>query len=609
MRRTSLLVLAAVSLCAAMSVCVAAQKFSDFIRVSGDQLTEHGKPFRFVSFNIPNLHLVEDVMTFENDNAWRWPDRFEIADALEAVRQQGGQVVRTYVLSVVRTNDAPGLPRHVFGPGKFNEEGFKALDLVMQVAHEKGIRVIFPFVDNWSWWGGITEYAGFRGKPKEAFWTDPEVIADFKQTIRFLVTRTNTLTGVAYKDDKALLCWETGNELTSPPEWTQEIAAYIKSLDKNHLVMDGYHTTKLRDVSLTIPNIDVVTTHHYPGGKESFAELVRENWAKAKGKRPYVVGEFGFVETSSIAATIAAVKETGTAGALLWSLRYRSRDGGFYWHYEPAGGNFFKAYHWPGFPSGASYDEIGLMDLMQREAFAIRGLRVPAMKAPGTPTLLGVTDIGAIAWQGSAGATTYLVERADSVKGPWTVAGQDIDETSAQYQPGFADEKAMPGRWYYRVRAVNAAGSSKPSAVRGPIEAHHRVLVDEFRDFSRIRVQQGDLQIKTKDCRSTKEDAHRLAGKQGSAIAYCLDAPVRSVKLYAFFPKELGEYRLLVSQDGAGYVPITARREVYFGGNGDYGYWKPALFRADAVPPGYRWLKIEFPNESQASRVEIRYGE
>jgi hypothetical protein len=40
--------------------------------------------------------------------------------------------------------------------------------------------------------GGIVEYAGFRGKPADAFWTDPQVIADFKQTIAYVLNRKNT---------------------------------------------------------------------------------------------------------------------------------------------------------------------------------------------------------------------------------------------------------------------------------------------------------------------------------------------------------------------------------------------------------------------------------
>ena len=77
--------------------------------------------------------------------------------------------------------------------------------------------MIFPLVDNWNWWGGVADYAAFRGQPREAFWTDPRLIADFQDTVRFVLTRRNTVSGVPYKDDKAILCWELGNELWTVP--------------------------------------------------------------------------------------------------------------------------------------------------------------------------------------------------------------------------------------------------------------------------------------------------------------------------------------------------------------------------------------------------------
>jgi hypothetical protein len=374
--------------------------FRNFVTARHGQLFDGDKPLRFISWNVPNLHYIEDNLPFAELNAFRWPDRFEVTDALATVRQMGGQVVRIYVLSVRRTNDPPDKPCHVLGPGKFNEDGFRVLDMIMQIANEQGIRLIIPLVDNWSWWGGAAEYAGFRGKPRDAFWHDPGVIADFKETIRFVLLRTNTFTGVRYCDDKAILCWETGNELESPPGWTREIAAFIKSLDTNHLVMDGYNATTLRGESLAMPEIDIVTTHHYPGARRTFAELIRRNAAKAKGKKPYIVGEFGFVDTPKMAAAIKAVIDSGATGGLLWSLRFRNRDGGFYWHSEPAGGNRYKAFHWPGSPVGAAYDELNLMRVVYSHAYEIQGLNPPPVPVPAPPKMLPVKDAASITWQG-----------------------------------------------------------------------------------------------------------------------------------------------------------------------------------------------------------------
>ena len=66
-----------------------------------------------------------------------------------------------------------------------------------------------------------------------------------------------------YKDDKAILGWETGNEMEGPLSWTNTIASYIKSLDKNHLVILGTHSPLLTQEVLNDTTLDILTTHHY----------------------------------------------------------------------------------------------------------------------------------------------------------------------------------------------------------------------------------------------------------------------------------------------------------------------------------------------------------
>jgi mannan endo-1,4-beta-mannosidase len=222
-----------------VSCSAVADETMPFVTRRGDQLYVGDERLRFVSFNIPNLLVVEDAFEFTKPSPWRWPDEFEIEDALESVRQMGGQVVRTYVVSVRREGSDMGDTVHVLAPGEFNEEGFRALDKVLEVAGRKGIRIIIPLVDNWKWMGGVPQYAAFRGKPPEAFWSDPELIADFKRTIEYVLNRKNTYTGKLYRDDSAIFGWETGNEIDATADWTREIAATIKQHAPNHLVIDG----------------------------------------------------------------------------------------------------------------------------------------------------------------------------------------------------------------------------------------------------------------------------------------------------------------------------------------------------------------------------------
>jgi len=521
-----------------ISGLVRAAGFEHFVTRQGDKLMDGAAEYRFISFNIPNLHYVEDNLPFAEMNSWRLPDEFEITDALTAISQMGGRAVRIYTLSVRKSDDDPAIPRHVLGPGQFNEEAFRALDKVLEVANRTGVRVIIPFVDNWVWWGGIADHTGFRGKPKEQFWTDPQIIADFKQTIAYVINRTNTYTGIKYKDDKAILAWETGNEIECPPAWTHEIASYIKQLDDNHLVVDGFFSSVLRDESIAEPMVDVVTTHHYPRRAQEMIDQVKANRAKCAGKKPYFVGEFGFVETDDVRTLLDTVIVNGTSGALIWSLRFRSRDGGFYWHSEPFGGDRYKAYHWPGFDSGAAYDERNLLTLMRQKAYEIQGVPAPKLAAPQPPRLLPIEDVAAISWQGSAGAETYIVERASQTNGPWIVVGSGISDAAIPYRPLFNDRQVEIRKSYlYRVRARNAGGISRASNVVGPVTVRWLTLVDEMRDFSLMYEHEG-IALETGNTRNAKEDMDRVKATGQALILYQTGAPISVCRVFAFVLKD-----------------------------------------------------------------------
>jgi hypothetical protein len=590
------------------------QAFQEFVTCQGDRLMEGDKEFRFVSFNVPNLHYIEDNLPFEETNPWRIPDEFEVRDALTSVKQAGGRVVRTYTLSVRKTDDDASIPRYVLGPGQFNEEAMRALDMVMKVANETEVRVIIPFVDQWSWFGGIAEYAAFRGKKASAFWTDPQLIDDFKLTINYLLNRTNVYTGVKYREDKALLAWETGNELLNPYSWSKEIAAYIKSLDSNHLVLDGFHAGSkgLREEPLSDPNIDIVSTHHYPASNskgEEIADVIARNRQMTSGRKPYIVGEFGFIPAEQVKRVLETVIESGTSGALVWSLRFHNRDGGFYWHSEPLGAGLYKAYHWPGFSSGDDYQETALLSLMREAAYRIQGTAPPEIAPPAAPVLLPVRSAFAISWQGSAGAASYEIERSRSAEGPWEIVGTGVSDADVQYRPLFSDRYVLPDEdWFYRIRARNAAGSSPPSNVEGPVRVESLVLVDEMCDLSNAFAASRDLAVESIKARQAKEDACRIIGSAGNEIVYGTIRPIQHARVYAFYPRDLVDFEFQASGNGISWAPVTAVRTDFFRGTGDYAYWKPTLYEVRAFPAGALFLKIVFRIEAQIGRVEIEHS-
>ncbi len=592
-----------------------ASKFKSFVYTKGDKLMDENGEYRFISFNVPCLHYNEDNMPFAEMNPWRLPDEFEINDALESVRQMGGQVARIYTLSIRRPGEDPNIPRHVIGAGKFNEEAYKSLDIALAVANQKGIRVIIPFIDNAMWWGGIESCAAFRGKTREDFWTDPELFEDYKALVNSVVNRTNSITGVKYRDDKAILAWETGNELICPPEWTVKAAAYIKSIDRNHLVMDGFHLLPIRDLLLQDKNIDIVTTHHYPImfwvtiSPAEMIEQIKKSAALARGKKAYIAGEFGFIPTKDIESLLDVVINEKISGALIWSLRFHNTDGGFYSHSEPYGDDLYKAYHWPGFASGNAFDETNLLSLMRRKAFEIRNLPPAAIEKTAAPRLLEIKDAAAISWQGSAGASGYTIERAESKNGPWQIAGQNISDADFQYRPLFNDTGVEIGKkYFYRVTAVNSAGKSRPSNIIGPVSVNSKTLTDEMQDFKLIGNRKGELSLETKEARKFKEDMHRLKGTKGSSIIYKVEPPIVSWKVYSFFPSNIANFNFSVSNDGQNFKPVKFLRNDYFTGKGDYSYYPPVLYSGTGNGDNARYLKIEYADEAQISRVEIKYG-
>ena len=128
--------------------------------------------------------MIEDAFEFTKPSPWRWPDEFEIEDALESVRQMGGQVVRTYVISVFREGSDMGKTVHVLAPGEFNEEGFVALDKVLAIANRKGIRADHSAGSTTgTGWAASRSTPPFAASKTDDFWTDPQIIADFKKTI------------------------------------------------------------------------------------------------------------------------------------------------------------------------------------------------------------------------------------------------------------------------------------------------------------------------------------------------------------------------------------------------------------------------------------------
>jgi Endo-beta-mannanase len=463
--------------------------FANFIVRKGDKLMDGNKEFRFLGLAAPNIQQNESQLRQDLSN--RFPDEFEIRDILGGIQRIGGLATRTFSLSVYSPKDN-GLPVYISGRRTYNEEAFRCLDKVIALAHDYNIRLIIPFIASQSFSGirGVDEFSALSGKPGDSFWTDEEVKADFKHFLNYLFNRKNTVNGLLYKDDPAILAWQLGNEFGSYPgdrhlnydewspkilRWSLEMAAYIKQEDKNHLVMEAGGVD--RKALLADPNIDIISDHLYEYWNKMgnrpwvLGPIASDSWKECKGKKPLLIDEFGLGSTENLESLMDSICNSGISGGLLWSIRSHRRDGGWYYHNE--GGTPVNSFHIPGFADGFHYDESRLLDILRKKAFLIRGVKPTDIVKP-SPVPVLIAKSNGFTWRGSTGARFYTIERSENPKGPWKVIATGLEDaviadvasfenTALASEPLvlYHDESAVKGvTYFYRIKATNEAGDT-----------------------------------------------------------------------------------------------------------------------------------------------------
>ncbi|WP_094248338.1 MULTISPECIES: S-layer homology domain-containing protein [unclassified Paenibacillus] len=584
--------------------------FSSYIAAEGGKLMEDGREYRFASLNYPGAL---------GDPA------FSQDDALRTIKAMGGKATRSYVPSVLRYDGSNKDSAFILGPDssgrmQFSEEGFAKMDRMLALANQTGVRVIIPFVDQWQWVGGIESYVNFvypgtitgdaaTDPDGWMFYTDPKVIGLFKQVVHYMMNRINTITGVKYKDDKAILAWETGNELGGynqdkfPQSWTTEIARYIKEEEQpKQLLLDGRFS--INAGSLTDDHIDIVGNHFYTG---NFIDKINADAALAAGKKPYILGEFGLYTTKEpVEALYNAALQNGTSGIMIWSLRPHKEDGGFYWHDEDPGN--WASYHWPGFASGDYYGETDIIRTVYNYAHYMNALdkgktsAVPAIAAPeGAPKLFPIDSVADIRWQGVVGASGYEVQRsADGMN--WETVAADASDGGRAGTKAFHDEQAITGTLYqYRVRGVNESGASAWSNVVSTTARH--LIADEMSLMQNPKENRQTYAYDQSSNVLNKADNWNelgqgfkayVAGALPGTLTYAAPVPLEAVRIKA---EGSGKVRLFVSSVNGKYAEIQPRLA-------------DGLWTADGLPAETRYVKLAIDGGSSVlvDRVELEYA-
>jgi mannan endo-1,4-beta-mannosidase len=231
---------------------------NSFIKVENGNFIRNGKPYFYVGAN----YWYGAILGSPGNEG----NRERLRKELDIMKANGIDNLR--ILAGAEGPD--GEPRRVSpalqtAPGVYNKDLLEGLDyLLAEMAKRKMVAVLF-LNNAWEWSGGFAQYVSWsQQKPipypevnghtwgefmtfSGSFHQCAECKDLFRDHIKYMIGRTNQITGKAYVDDPTIMSWELANEprafnnANKEPfiKWVQETSAYIKSLDPNHLVTVG----------------------------------------------------------------------------------------------------------------------------------------------------------------------------------------------------------------------------------------------------------------------------------------------------------------------------------------------------------------------------------
>ena len=269
-----------------------------FVKVVDGHFQRNGKPYYYVGTNF----WYGAILGSEG----RGGNRERLCQELDDMKAMGIDNLRILVGSDgeegVLTKVEPTLQK---APGVYNDTILAGLDYLLMEMGKRDMVAVLYLNNSWEWSGGYGFYLEHAGegvapRPNEdgypafmnfmrKYATSEKAHKLFYDYVRFIISRTNRYTNVAYVDDPAIMSWQIGNEprafgkeeLEPFTNWLKEASALIRSLDKNHLISIGTEGAwgcegdyETYEKISSDPNIDYCNIHIWP-----------YNWSWAKPDR------------------------------------------------------------------------------------------------------------------------------------------------------------------------------------------------------------------------------------------------------------------------------------------------------------------------------------
>ena len=178
-------------------------------------------------------------------------------------------------------------PSLMVSPGEYNEDVFDGLDFFLAELGKRDMYAVMVLGNYWQWSGGFAQYVSWAEDTTIPYPGDWGAFMNFsaefydceqcqewyRNHIETVINRTNAYNGLVYRDDPAIFSWELANEPRRfPNEWIDDTAAFIKSLDPNHLVTTG------SEGSPPFENQDFIDTHDGSDIDYATIHIWPENW-------------------------------------------------------------------------------------------------------------------------------------------------------------------------------------------------------------------------------------------------------------------------------------------------------------------------------------------